>query len=116
MNEIPPPPNRAIGWYRFMLWVMPTCVAITSAFGLGWLAGHLRSLNDNSLIWIWVVLNIVAAIGIGIFQARLESPNLRRRDGSVRPARVVSFVMLQFIIVPVLSFVVGYGCCLMVSL
>jgi hypothetical protein len=110
------PPNRAIGWYRFMLWMMPTCVAITSAFGFAWLSDLLRFRAGDLLIATWFVLNIAAAIGIGIFQARLGCPNLRHRDGRPTTGQVVSFVMLQFLIVPVLTFVVGYGCCLMISL
>ena len=34
MNAGPPPSDHAIGWYRRMLWMMPTCIAITSVYGL----------------------------------------------------------------------------------
>jgi hypothetical protein len=113
MNEgLPPPDNRAIGWYRFMLWMMPTCVAITSAFGIGWLANLLRLRGGELLILVWFVFNIAAAIGVGIFEVKLESPRWRRSDGRLKPSRVLYFVLLQFIIVPVMSCVIAFGFCL----
>lgn len=112
-GEFPPPDNQAaIGWYRFMLWMMPTCVAITSAFGIGWLAATLRVRSGEPVVLGWLVFNIAAAAGIGYFQAKLESPRWRGVDGSVKPGRVVNFVMLQFLIVPVMSCVVAFGFCL----
>jgi hypothetical protein len=115
MNGEPPPSNRAIGWYRFMLWVMPTCVAIMSIYGFGWLAAEM-GFRHFGLFWgIWWVFNIAAAIGVGIFQAKLESPRWRGRDGRLRASRVANFVMLQFVIVPVLSCVIAFGYCLVAS-
>ena len=113
---VSPPPNRAIGWYRFMLWMMPTCVAITSAIGLGWLVNVLRLRGGELLILVWLVFNIAAATGIGIFEAKLErSP----RPGQVvqpESAKVVKFVMLQFLVVPIMSCVIAFGYCLVGSL
>ncbi len=100
MNPDLPPPNRALGWYRFMLWMMPTCIAITTAFGIDWL-GYGLGHRDDLLVVIGFALNLASTIGIGIFESRFH----RHWDGSVeRPgaAGVVKFVLLQFIIVPVM--------------
>jgi nitrate reductase NapE component len=106
-----PPPNRAIGWYRFMLWVMPTCVAITSAFGLEWLSNHLIFFRGDRLLVVWWVFNIAAAIGIGIFEVKLNRPLPGQQEVRLDPAKVVKFVVLQFVIVPVLSCVIAFGFC-----
>jgi len=116
MNDGLPPPNSAIGWYRFMLWMMPTCVAITSGFGFGWLANSMRIRSGESVLLGWLVFNIAAAAGIGYFQAKLESPRWRGVDGQVQPGRVVNFVLLQVLIVPVMSCVIAFGFCMIASI
>ena len=98
------PPNRAIGWYRFMLWTMPTCIALTTAFGFGWLASNVRIRIDPDLTVIgWFVLNTLSTVGIAIFEAKLRN----RPDHPVSlksDAGVVRFVLLQLLIIPALSF------------
>lgn len=69
---VSPPPNRAIGWYRFMLWLMPTCVAITTAIGFVWLSSQLR-LNGNLMVLGWFVLNILATHCFAVFDAKLRN-------------------------------------------
>ncbi|MEK7951395.1 hypothetical protein [Luteolibacter soli] len=108
-----PPPNRAIGWYRFVLWMMPTCVAITSAIGLGWLANVTRFRGGDLLVLVWFVFNIAAATGIGFFEAKLERSPRPGRAAQSESAKVVKFVSLQFIVVPLMSCVIAFGYCLM---
>jgi hypothetical protein len=107
-----PPPNRAIGWYRFMLWMMPTAVAITSAIGIGSLSNWMRWRGDLPLL-LWFVVNIAAAIGIGIFEVKLERPSRPGQVVQPESSKVVKFVMLQFLVVPVMSCVIAFGYCLL---
>lgn len=109
MNDGLPPPNRAIGWYRFLLWVMPTCIAITSVFGLGWLAQQLAFRNGDIMVMVWWGFNLAAVIGVGTFELKFQ----RRRDRiAERAGLVMMFVLLQFLIVPVLCCVIAFGFCL----
>jgi hypothetical protein len=112
MNPGFPPPNRAIGWYRFMLWMMPTCIALTTAYGFWWLTSvsRFRFHPDPALIG-WMILNALATVGIGIFEARL-------RDQSEPPmllgfkSRVILFFFLQLFIIPALSLALFFAACL----
>lgn len=101
MNPNFPPPNRAIGWYRFMLWMMPTCIALATAFGVGWLASGVRSTHDGLLLYGWFFLNILTTLGLGLFEVKLRNSHpslaIETRLGVAR------FFMLQFLIVPALS-------------
>jgi hypothetical protein len=97
----PPPPNRAIGWYRFMLWMMPTCSALTMAVGFIWLTVT-QGVNTNLLVLGWFVLNTITTVAIAIFEAKLRS----RPDRPVSlktDAGLIRFFLLQLLIVPVLS-------------
>jgi hypothetical protein len=110
MNRDLPPPNRAIGWFRFMLWMMPTCVALTTAFGFGWLSTIIR-VDSDLLVICWFVLNTLATVGVAIFEAKLRS-----RPGHLvslkSDAGVVRFVLLQLLIIPALSFAIFFAACL----
>lgn len=113
MNPDLPPPNRAIGWYRFMLWMMPTCIALTTAYGFWWLTSVSRLRFDpNPTLIGWFALNTLSTIGIGIFEAKLrnqsESPSLFE----FKP-RVILFAFLQLFIIPALSFAIFFAACLL---
>ncbi|MCW1925824.1 hypothetical protein OKA05_24915 [Luteolibacter arcticus] len=90
------PPNRAIGWYRFVLWLMPTCVAITAAIGLAWLLGV-----DKLAIVLWLIVTVGSTVAIGMFEARLQvaSGRIGAEDQS---AAILRFALLQVVLVPVL--------------
>lgn len=109
MNPDLPPPNRAIGWYRFMLWMMPTCIAVTTVFGFGWIESVVR-VPSGLLRDGWFVFNLLAAVGIGCFDAKLGDS----QSGASRPTRtrVVRFVLLQCLIVPSLCFALLCAACL----
>lgn len=92
MNSEVPPPNRAIGWYRFMLWMMPTCIAITTAVGIDWLADRLRFGGYPSLV-LWFVLNVAATLGVGYFDSGFRQPP------SQKPATAAArFLLIQLAI------------------
>ena len=107
-----PPPNRAIGWYRFMLWSMPTCIALTTAYGFWWLTSvsRFRFDPDPTLIG-WLALNTLSTISIGIFEAKLrnqsEPPSLFESK-----SRVILFSFLQIFIIPTLSLALLFAACL----
>lgn len=111
MNPDFPPPNRAIGWYRFMLWMMPTCIALTTAFGLGWLQSVVRIHPDLQIVG-WFVVNTLATVGIAIFEAKLRSrpdlPVSLKTDSGV-----IRFVLLQILIIPAMSFAIFFAACLL---
>ena len=111
MNSDLPPPNRAIGWYRFMLWVMPTCVAITTALGIIWLGSAVvRSLQSQTGVLVWFVVNIASTFVIGAFEARFH----RAQQGSSKKAsldRVARFVATQILLVPLLTCAVVFALC-----
>ena len=108
MNEILPPPNRAIRWYRLMLWMMPTVIFYTIGMGLsmlgsGWALRH-GMLSYGMLICSLVIL--VSAIAIGSLDARLCYQQRRVTPGS-RQANVVwdtfHFVVGQVLIIPAMG-------------
>jgi hypothetical protein len=110
MNEISPPPNRALGWYRFIVWVMPTCVALTTALGCIWLTSQLRWKGDL-LVLGWFVVNTLAIVGLAIFDAKLRN----RPDNPVSlktDAVMIRFFLLQLLIIPSLSFALCFAACL----
>jgi len=103
------PPNRAIGWYRFMLWMMPTCIALTTIFGFAWLSSVVRF--PLGLMWTgWFIFNILATLGIGYFEVKLRNSDpsiaIETRSGVGR------FFALQFLIIPALSFALLFAACL----
>ena len=109
MNPDLPPPDGAIGCYRFMLWMMPTGIALTTAFGFGWLYSVIQG-TSHHFVFGWIILSTLASVGIGIFEAKL-------RDQSEPPAllgfrsRVILFFLLQLLIIfPALSFAVVAAC------
>ena len=106
------PPNRAIGWYRFMLWMMPTCIALTTAYGFWLLTLVSRFHFDPDFIVIgWFGLNISSTVGIAIFEAKL-------RNQSEPPmllgfkARVFLFFLLQILMIPAMSLAIFFTACL----
>jgi hypothetical protein len=102
------PPNRAIGWYRFILRMMPTCIALTTAFGVWWLASFSGIHFDPDLIMIgWLALNAPSTVGIAIFEAKL-------RNQSEPPmllgfkSRVFLFFLLQILMIPAMSLAIFF--------
>jgi len=104
-------PNRAIRWYRFMLWMMPTCIALTTAFLIDWLCREFQIGNRSLPIILWWALNILSTIGIGIFESRFDRTPAHPALSKQTP-RALRFVLLQFFIVPLISFAIAFSACL----
>lgn len=97
MNDDLPPPNRGIIWYRVMLWLMPTCIAGTTA-----IAGTLLGFSGELPLIIWTLLNVASIFGVGVFEAKLKSrPN--RVETFNTDLGVIRFFLLQLLIIPSLS-------------
>ena len=73
MNDDLPPPSRGIIGYRVMLWLMPTCIAGTTALGSIWLAEAV-GLRLVLPILLWVALNFATTFALGLFEASLRQP------------------------------------------
>ncbi len=113
MNEELPPPNRAIGWYRFMLWTMPTCVAITTAFGAIWLVS-VAKMSSNISVGIWFAVNIASAFAIGTFEARFHRAG-QRSSRKASLDRIAGFVAIQILLIPVLTCAIWFAACLVLA-
>lgn len=100
MSENLPPPNRALGWYRFLLWVMPSCVAITSAVAFSWLAGRI-GWQAKPFDGRWLAFNFVATLGIGMFESMR-----RPREAREIFMATATFVFLQLFITPTIVVII----------
>ncbi|MEK7951397.1 hypothetical protein WKV53_12850 [Luteolibacter sp. Y139] len=94
MSPYLPPPNRAIVWYRRMVWMMPTCVVVTSSVAGMWLAPKF-GWWVKLLLWPWWLFNIAFAFALGFFEYKLRPTQVGEAVGSM-----VTFVMVQFMFVP----------------
>jgi len=102
MNENLPPPNRALGWYRFMLWMMPAFVVIGTGIGLSWLDSLMSSKWEFLPLFLFF-LNLGATAGIGFFESQLHRPP------SPKPAASAArFTALQILILPAELMAVGF--------
>jgi len=102
MNENLPPPNRALAWYRFMLWMMPACVAMMTAYGIGWLIFEMGWRRDLAIL-LWFMLNIATTIGIGFFESQFH------RTSSSEPANSAAiFTALQILVIPAVLLMVAF--------
>jgi len=109
MNGNLPPPNRALGWYRFMLWMMPAFVVVVTAWGMEWLSSEMDW--EGYLPGLFcVVVNIATTLGIGFFESQFHRPP------SSRPADAAAiFTALQILVIPAVLFVLGFVLALVIS-
>lgn len=113
MNPEVPPPNRAIGWYRFMLWTLPWSIAVSTWLGTMWLEYRFGG-TEGLWFLVWLAVNLTATVGIGVFDERLKAS----RTGELLPtSRVVvaRFVFLQIFIIPWFAMAVLFAACLVVE-
>jgi hypothetical protein len=98
VNDPFPPPNPSLRWFRVVLWLMPTCLAFTTAQLMIWLE---PSLGGSSGFWFaaWGVTNLATTYGLGIFDRRLRQSKLPP-DKDFPPE--AQFLVLHFILVPAL--------------
>lgn len=107
MNEEPQRSTRSVGWLRFIVWIMPTCMMLIFLLPV-----FLPVPFERELIW----LAILGGIGyLAYYDARLSCQQRRippddPRAGITRG--VVVFLLLQLLIVPLFWFTITWGFCM----
>ncbi len=106
--ETPPPPiNRTRAAFSIFLWILPTGLALLSAWiGFGWIAHGLLSRFNFGF---WGVVNLIFALGVGWCHALLLRRGPRARIGVIGDTAI--FVFLQFFLVPILLGLVLFLTC-----
>lgn len=109
MNPDLPAQNRAIGWYRFMLWMLPWSIAAPTCFGAVWLESRY---GGSGGAWLagWLVVSLSATAGIGALDDRLKAS----QKGKVAPVargNVLRFMFLQIFIIPWFAMAVFFAVC-----
>lgn len=100
------PLSRAADWYRSILWLMPTCVAVTTLFGGDMLLRWFPVLVRHGA-FMWVLVNFISTVALGIFRANLNQPRWDGLAPRFDPVEVVRFVAMQIFMVPFLGYVIG---------
>ncbi|MGC4015777.1 MAG: hypothetical protein QM755_14820 [Luteolibacter sp.] len=93
--------NRAHGFFRFILWFLPTVFAAASGLTMA----RIHGVNELLLKTVWVISNLAFTAGAGWFNAILSieirlAPEEQRHRRII--SRVISFTLLQIMVVPVL--------------
>jgi hypothetical protein len=98
LSDLFPPPNPSLRWFRVVLWLMPTCLAFTTAQLAIWLQPGLGGSSGSWLLG-WGGMNLATTYGLGILDRKSSRSKLPPDD--VFPPEVQFFV-LQLILVPAL--------------
>jgi hypothetical protein len=101
-------PSRAIGWYRFLLWMSPSAMPL-AVMAIRWIP-----FLPIPRFSIWLLL-LVAVGCAGYFDALLSCQQRRipRHDPQARiVGRTILFVVLQIVIVPLVWVTVLWGVCM----
>jgi len=100
-----PPPNPSLKWFRLVVWLMPTCVALTTFVALDPIASVV---GGESKFWLagWLGANILATYGLGVFDQKLSGPTLPSEQDAFAGG-VGTFVGLQVILIPILLLAAG---------
>jgi hypothetical protein len=108
MNGELPPPNRAIGWYRFIVWVMPSLILPALIFlGLGF--------AEETALAVVVVSGAAVLIAFGLLDARLSCHQrgiIPKSRQAGQGWKLATYLMLQIIVIlPVMSIALIYAIC-----
>ena len=107
-NKIPK--NRAIAWFRVMLWIVPTGFAWMTGIALGTLSARASYSSIGVICFsMWVVANVGFVVGAGRYHAMLDSR--AGNDADLRFGRVATFFFLQLLLIPFLSFLLAFAIC-----
>lgn len=107
MNPGIPPPNRAVGWLRLMVWSAPTGISVALLFVLEFLP---PSLSPDGILLI--ATGITGCLGYyDALLARQQRPTPRGSPEANIPRKVVMFTLLQILIVPVFWLGIMAGFC-----
>lgn len=104
MSENLPPPNRALEWYRFVLWLMPSCVCIAVFRGID-LIGRQIGLPNRAALALWILATVLSTILLAFFDARLSC--CERRVATRSPEAEIVPNMILFLILQVILIVGG---------
>lgn len=103
MNDPSPPANPAIAWYRTMLRIMPTCVAVSTFLAVDFLSSRFSGVPDRAWFAGWFVFNLSSTVGLGLFDHRLGGG----RGNEPEIVAVARFMLLQMIVPPLLLLLAG---------
>ncbi|MEO5914741.1 MAG: hypothetical protein ABIS50_10940 [Luteolibacter sp.] len=102
-----PPVNRAVAWFRVILWILPAGFAVLSAWGVVWYQGHL--IPHRLGVLSWVVVNVIFVLGTGWYHALLSISARSEPRGIF--ARTILFFFIQLFLIPLLaSLALFLGC------
>ena len=111
MNPGLPPPTRAIGWLRLMVWSIPTGISVALLFVLEFLPPSLSS--EGMLL---AAIGITGCLGYyDALLARQKQPTPGTSPDDNIPRKVVLFTLLQFLIVPIFWLGIMAGFCALTS-
>lgn len=107
MNSDLPPPNRALGWLRLMVWSAPTGISVALLFVHEF---PLPSLSPEGILLI--ATGITGGLGYyDALLARQKQPIPGTLPNDNIPRKVVLFTLMQFLIVPVFWLGIMAGFC-----
>jgi hypothetical protein len=109
--------NAAVGWLRFLVWLMPTALVpglillMSGAFVLLRKLGVTGNFQDAKgfVILFWMIGSMVGTLGLGYFDARMKRQQEKISRENDRPhdgLHVLKFFLLQLALVPSLMLVV----------
>ncbi len=115
--EEPPPSDRgksALAWYGFFVWMTPTVLMVVFVLSLA-KADTVFRLSSTVAWLLFIVLALAGCVGCGWFAAALKraSNPARKID---QTAYIVTFCLLQIVIVPAVLFMVALGACAVMSI
>jgi len=111
MNQdlLPPPPNHAIGWYRFIVWLLPSLILPVLIFLVG-----LGIAGDAAIAEV-VVSGAAVLIACGQLDARLSCHQrgvLPKSPQAGQGWKLATYLMLQIIVIlPLMSIALIYAIC-----
>jgi hypothetical protein len=108
MNEEPQRSNRSVGWLRFIVWMMPTCMTLIFLLPAFLPVPFARELISLAVFGGIGYLAYYDAL-LGCQQRRI--PREDPRAGITR--RVVVFLLLQLLIVPLFWSTIAWGFCML---
>jgi hypothetical protein len=97
-----PGSNKAVVWFRALLWFMPAAFLLVSMVGISWLGHGVRWIHypvSLALSALWI-LNIAFTIGTAWFRAVLH-PNWEGRE---KFGQIITFSLSQIVVIPLILF------------
>jgi hypothetical protein len=112
MNDSSPPPDPAIAWYRTLLWIMPTCMGVSTFLAINYLDLQFRGVPGWAWFAGWIVFNLSATVGLALFDHRLAGG----RGNEPEVVAVARFLLLQLIVPPMILLMAGLAVVMVVAL